>query len=106
MNDNSSITIDQLKEALKDFFDENDLIITSREEIRADIVKKQIAYLRKKFLTVSEVMDGKFFPQVKTRQTIINWMKKGKLKENQDWFYNKKGSRVILTSYLRKQLDL
>ncbi|TSE05214.1 hypothetical protein [Aquimarina algiphila] len=91
---------------IEEFFRENDLIVAPRAELQTEITKKQTAYLRKKFLSIREVMDGKFFPQVKTRQTIDNWLKKGKLKEGQDWFFDKKGRKVILTSYLKKEINI
>ncbi|WP_438423075.1 hypothetical protein [Aquimarina macrocephali] len=98
MDENTTITLGQLKR----FFKENDMIAAPREELQADISRKQAAYLRKKFLTIGQVLDGEFFPEVKTRQTIRNWMMKGKLKKDQDWIFNSKGRRVILTSYLKK----
>ncbi len=102
MNDNTQITMGQLKNYLK----QNDLIIAPKEDLQAEVAIKQAAYLRKKFLSISEVMDGKFFPKIKTRQTLDNWLKKGKLKKDQDWITDKNGRKVILTSYLKKVVNI
>lgn len=98
MDDKTTVSFATIKAFLKS----ENLIIAPIQELQADISRKQAAYLRKKFLTIGQVLDGEFFPEVKTRQTIRNWMIKGKLKKDQDWIINSKGKRVILTSYLRK----
>ncbi|TSE08785.1 hypothetical protein [Aquimarina algiphila] len=103
--DSTSVTIGQVKEVLKVFFRENDLIVAPKAELQSEIARKQVAYLRKKFLSVGEVMDGNFFPKIKTADTIYKWLKSGKLKEGQDWFFDKKGRKVIMTSYLKKQIN-
>ncbi|TSE05831.1 hypothetical protein [Aquimarina algiphila] len=85
---------------IEDFFIQKGLIIT-KEQNTIDIALQK-ALLRKRALTIPQLKKSNVFPRVKTYQTFRNWCSSGKWKEGVDWYRDKKGKIMILTSSIKE----
>lgn len=78
---------------------ELDLIIVSRNEYLQDVEKnletKQNKILKQDFITLSELTANKIIPR--SKQTILNWIKSGFIKDYEYKYLNDKRKTVVLT---------
>jgi hypothetical protein len=103
MAENQKIQVITPKE-FANFLRKQDLIIVSRKELeriaKVDVFLKRNELLKRKFLTISEVLQLDVLP-VKSRKTIERWIDSGVFKAN-EVTQDRSGKKVILTSSLSR----
>ena len=81
---------------------DNSLVIVSAADFEMNAILKRKALLRKKSLSLSEIINAGFFP-IKTNKALIDWTISGRIKP--DEFYQEQNGRkriMILTEALKR----
>jgi hypothetical protein len=94
------ISVDDFMQHLK----QNDLLIVSRKDLldssRIELDLKRRDLMKKKDLSIKDVIDGKFLP-IGTKSGIRIWIKEGKIKED-EVYKNRAGQIRILISAIKR----
>lgn len=87
---------------LVDFLRSNSLIIVSSAEFEANNLIKRKKLMKRKSLSLKEIIDAKFFP-IKDTQTLIAWCENGKIKPD-EWYQETNGRKqvMILTQAIKR----
>lgn len=82
----------------------NDLIIVSRKDLldssKIELDLKRRDLMKKKDLSIKDVIDGKFLP-IGTKSGVRIWIKEGRIKET-EVYKNSVGQIRILTSAIKR----
>lgn len=98
MSVNNLIQVDEFIEFLK----KENLIIVSATEFELNNVLLRKKLLKKKTLSLKEIIQGKFFP-IKDTKTLIDWIERGKILQS-EWYQEQTGHKriMILTQALKR----
>jgi hypothetical protein len=85
-----------------EFLKKENLIIVSATEFELNNVLIRKKLLKKKALSLKEIIDGKFFP-IKDTKTLIDWIERGKILKV-EWYQEQTGRKriMILTQALKR----
>ncbi|KAB8153362.1 hypothetical protein EZY14_009015 [Kordia sp. TARA_039_SRF] len=97
-----TIYVEDIVTAVVGVLTSNNIKVESRKNDEASLRKFQKQLLRRQSLSVSEVLQGKFFPHISTANGIKHQCKTGKIPKDTGWFINSKGHYRIFTSVLEK----
>lgn len=67
-----------------------------------DFKKTQKRIMQRNHVSPGTIEKYQLLHKVKTRQSVINMIVRGDLKENVDWFYDASGKYQILTSTIKR----
>jgi hypothetical protein len=92
------VEVNDFMQMLKD----NSLIIVSAAEFEMNSALRRSRLLKKKSLSLTEIIDAKFLP-VKTNKSLIDWTLSGKIKPT-EFYQEKSGLKriMILTAALKR----
>lgn len=68
--------------------------------------EKQRRLLRKKALTLKEIVDACFFPDITTKQALAYWVETGKIREDETFILSNDGKRYVMTLAVRRLLKI
>jgi hypothetical protein len=85
-----------------EFLKKENLIIVSATEFELNNVLIRKKLLKKKALSLKEIIEGKFFP-IKDTKTLIDWIERGKILKT-EWYQEQNGRKriMILTQALTR----
>lgn len=89
-------------DAFIEFLKKENLIIVSATEFELNNVLIRKKLLKKKVLSLKEIIEGKFFP-IKDTKTLIDWIERGKILKT-EWYQEQNGRKriMILTQALKR----
>jgi hypothetical protein len=80
----------------------NNLLIVSATEFEANAAMKRQRLMRRKAISLKEIVDANFFP-IKVTKTLIDWIENGKIKPTEYFKESTGKNRIfILTSTIKR----